>query len=72
MIEFYHELFLTICIGFGFNLGFMTFINTANGFNTLVCVLVTVSAVTVSFVHCLVLYIQLRKATREPEDQHPL
>jgi len=68
MIEFYHEMFLTICVGFGFNLGYMTFENASNGFNTLVCVLVTVNAVSVAFVHCIILYIQLRKATQEAED----
>ena len=66
-IDFYREMFLTISISFGFNLGFMTFENTAHCFNTVFCVIVAVNAVMIPFISCILLYSKLKKATLAEE-----
>ena len=67
MIGLFHELFLNITISIGLNLDEMSFESASIGFNTLFCVLVGVTAVSIPIIYCIALYKLLKMATHKEQ-----
>ena len=67
-IGYFHEMYLNLSIGIGFNLGAMSLETAELGFNTFFFVYIGVNAILIPLLPSIFLYRKLKKATLDEQD----